>query len=222
MDLSKYAALFLAESREHLASCNQLLLEWEREPSAGRQVGGLFRAIHTIKGMSATMGYAGVADLAHRLENLLDALRQGSVTPAPAVFQLLFRSVDALATSVEGAVVGAEPPADEKLAADLDAAAAGVASRAALEVPRSADGAPDARADGRIAAEDARVRPVQVALRRDAVMRGARAALVVRRAESLGMVSALRPAFAQFDNHDFDGRFSFRLASVASDQQVLA
>jgi two-component system chemotaxis sensor kinase CheA len=218
MDVSKYAALFLAESREHLSACNQLLLEWEREPSATRPVGGLFRAIHTIKGMGATMGYAGVADLAHRLENLLDALREGAIAPAPAVLQLLFRSVDALAASVEGAVVGAEPPVDEKLAADLDAAAAVVASVA----PRSPDGALVAPADRRAAAEDGRVRPVQVALRRDAVMRGARAALVVRRAESLGVVSALRPALAQFDDHDFDGRFFFRLTSAASDDQVLA
>ena len=218
MDVSKYAALFLAESREHLSACNQLLLEWEREPSATRPVGGLFRAIHTIKGMGATMGYAGTADLAHRLENLLDALRQGSVTPAPALFQLLFRSVDALATSVEGAVVGTEPPVDEKLAADLDAAVAG----SAFGAPLPADGTPAARADGSVAPADGRVRPVQVALRRDAVMRGARAALVVRRAESLGMVTGLRPALARFDNHDFDGRFSFRLASAASDEQVLA
>ena len=216
MDLSKYAALFLTESREHLSACNQLLLEWEREPSATRQVEGVFRAIHTVKGMGATMGYAGVADLAHRLENLLDALRQGVIAPAPAVFQLLFRSVDALATSVEGAVVGAELSADGKLAADLDAAAAGIASAA----PDSPDAATVVRADGQVA-EDGRVRPVQVELRRDAVMRGARAALVVRRAESLGVVSALRPAMAQFDNHDFDGRFFFRLASAASDEQVL-
>jgi two-component system, chemotaxis family, sensor kinase CheA len=217
MDVSKYATLFLAESREHLSACNQLLLEWEREPSATRPVGGLFRAIHTIKGMGATMGYAGVADLAHRLENLLDALREGAIAPAPAVLQLLFRSVDALAASVEGAVVGAEPPADEKLAADLDAAAARLVS-----APRSPHGAPVAPATGPTAAGDGRVRPVQVALRRDAVMRGARAALVVRRAESLGVVSALRPALAQFDDHDFDGRFFFRLASAASDEQVLA
>ena len=128
MDVSKYAALFLTESREHLSGCNQLLLEWEREPEATGQVGGLFRAIHTIKGMAATMGYAGLADLAHRLENLLDALRQRTVAPAPAVFQLLFRSVDALSAAVEGAVQGEEPPPDPKLAADLDAAAAGVTS----------------------------------------------------------------------------------------------
>jgi two-component system, chemotaxis family, sensor kinase CheA len=217
MDVSKYAALFLAESREHLSACNQLLLEWEREPSATRPVGGLFRAIHTIKGMGATMGYAGVADLAHRLENLLDALREGAIAPAPAVLQLLFRSVDALAASVEGAVVGAEPPADETLAADLDAAAAGL-----VAAPRASDGASVTPAGGRAAAADGRVRPVQVALRRDAVMRGARAALVVRRAESLGVVTALRPALAQFDDHDFDGRVFFRLASAATDEQVLA
>ena len=74
MDVSKYAALFLAESQEHLRSCNRLLLEWERAPAATEPVSGLFRAIHTIKGMAATMGYTGVADLAHRAENLLDAL----------------------------------------------------------------------------------------------------------------------------------------------------
>ena len=63
MDVSKYAAIFLAESREHLSSCNQLLLKWERDPAATDAVGGLFRSIHTIKGMAATMGFTGVAEL---------------------------------------------------------------------------------------------------------------------------------------------------------------
>ncbi len=215
MDVSKYAALFLAESREHLSVCNQLLLEWEREPAATRQVGGLFRAIHTVKGMGATMGYAGVADLAHRLENLLDALRQRVIAPSPAVFQLLFRSVDALSALVEAAVAGSEAPADRHLAADLEA----VAASAGPAMPRVPEATPTASHDGP-AAEARRVRAVQVALRRDAVMRGARAALVVRRAESLGEVSALRPSLAQFDDHDFDGRFSFRLSSAVSDEQV--
>ena len=77
MDLSKYAALFVTESREHLKACNHSLLEWEKEPAAADPVDRVFRAIHTIKGMAATMGYTGVADLSHRLENLLDRLRQG-------------------------------------------------------------------------------------------------------------------------------------------------
>jgi two-component system, chemotaxis family, sensor kinase CheA len=214
MDVSKYAALFLAESREHLSACNQLLLEWERDPDATHQVGGLFRAIHTVKGMAATMGYAATADLAHRLENLLDALRQRSVAPSPAVFQLLFRSVDALAGAAEAAVRGAEPAADEVLGAELDAAAAGASK-----------GARKAEAGGRKSGafeSGERVLPVQVTLRRDAVMRGARAALVVRRAESLGVVTALRPPLSQFDSQEFDGRFFFRIASVATEEQILA
>jgi two-component system chemotaxis sensor kinase CheA len=216
MDVSKYAALFLAESREHLSACNQLLLEWEREPAATSQVGGLFRAIHTIKGMAATMGYAGVSELAHRLENLLDALRQRTVAPDPAVFQLLFRSVDALATSVEGAVAGQEPPVDARLGADLDAASAGAADGAA-----TGPGWTRPTSSGEASPGNGAGRPVQVTLRRDAVMRGARAALVVQKAESLGAVSALRPPLARFDSQEFDGRFYFRLSTVATEEQIL-
>src|SRR6266699_2153021 len=103
MDLSQYAELFLAESREHLSACNQLLLEWERRPAAPEPVGGIFRAVHTVKGMAATMGYARVADLAHRMENLLDYLRRGAGgrRAADDVLQLLFRATDALEKAIQ-------------------------------------------------------------------------------------------------------------------------
>src|SRR5438034_3877318 len=91
MDLSQYAELFLAESREHLSACNQLLLEWERSPANLAPVGGLFRAVHTVKGMAATMGYARVTDLAHRAENLLDLVRRGGRPATDDLLQLLFR-----------------------------------------------------------------------------------------------------------------------------------
>jgi two-component system chemotaxis sensor kinase CheA len=77
-----------------------------------------------------------------------------------------------------------------------------------------------ARPSGAFAAAREDARPVQVVLRRDAVMRGARAALVLQRAEALGAVSAVRPAPSQFDSQDFDGRFAFRLATAASDEEV--
>src|SRR5690242_6044564 len=95
-DLSQYAELFLAESREHLSACNQLLLEWERTPTSPTPVGGLFRAVHTVKGMAATMGYARVTDVAHRTENLLDLLRRGSQPATDELLQLLFRARDSL------------------------------------------------------------------------------------------------------------------------------
>src|SRR6266576_3508831 len=108
MDLSQYAELFLAESREHLSACNQLLLEWERNPAAREPTSGIFRAVDTVKGMAATMGYARVADLAHRAENLLDALRRGGRPANDELLQLLFRARDALEQAVELSVVGRE------------------------------------------------------------------------------------------------------------------
>jgi two-component system chemotaxis sensor kinase CheA len=204
VDLAKYSALFLAESREHLNACNQLLLEWERTPESRSPVGGLFRAVHTIKGMAATMGYAGVADLAHRLENLLDALRGGRIAADPAVFQLLFRSVDALAAGVDAAASGADSLADPTLVTELDRAAGGVGA-----------GEPTGER-----AEPARVRAVDITLRRDAVMRGARASLILSRLEPLGAVSALKPPAASFEREEFDGRFSLRLATEASDADI--
>src|ERR671921_1603935 len=125
MDLSKYAALFLAESREHLNACNGSLLEWERAPSSVEPVDRLFRAIHTIKGMAATMGYSGVARLAHAGETLLDALRKGGVAAGPAIFQLLYRAIDALGESGESAGAGTEQEPDTVLIAELEQAAAG-------------------------------------------------------------------------------------------------
>src|SRR3954447_9289280 len=124
MDLSKYATLFVAESREHLKACNSSLLEWEKEPAAVEPVDRLFRAIHTIKGMAATMGYSAVAQLAHGIENLLDGLRKGRLQGSSGVFQLLFRAIDTLGKAVEAAgATGAEEPADAALLADLEQAA---------------------------------------------------------------------------------------------------
>ena len=76
MDLSQYAELFRTETRDHLTTLNQLLLEWEQRPESPEPVAGIFRSVHTIKGMAATMGYGQVADLAHRAETLLDLFRQ--------------------------------------------------------------------------------------------------------------------------------------------------
>ncbi len=204
MDLAKYATLFLNESREHLNLCNQLLLEWERTPESRSPVGGLFRAVHTIKGMAATMGYAGVADLAHRLENLLDALRGGRVTADPKVLQLLFRSVDALGTGVEAAARGSDAAVEPELAAELDRTAGGQGTGVPAAAP----------------ADSGRVRAVEITLRREAVMRGARASLILARLEPLGAVSGLRPPAAAFERDEFDGRFAFRLATSATDGDI--
>ena len=215
MDLSQYAELFLAESREHLSACNQLLLEWERRPSATEPVGGIFRAVHTVKGMAATMGYARVADLAHRMENLLDHLRRGGQPPADDTLQLLFRATDALEKAVDLAVAGREREADTAaVAADLDKATARFAPGETRDQPAFAPApVPDAGGGGRL---------IQVALRAEALIKGGRAMLIIRKAQSLGAVQGISPSPAAFEAEDFDGRFAFRLDAKMTAEEIEA
>jgi two-component system, chemotaxis family, sensor kinase CheA len=214
MDLSQYAELFLAESREHLSACNQLLLEWERNPAAREPTSGIFRAVHTVKGMAATMGYARVADLAHRAENLLDALRGGSAAVTDDLLQLLFRTVDLLERSVELSVVGREGELDvAAVVAELETASARIAprvARAAAALPAATPPPPVAPA---AAAGEGRL--VQVRLRPQALLKGGRALIVLRKAQALGAVHGVAPPPAAFESEDFDGRLAFRLESSA-------
>ncbi len=106
MDLAKYAALFQSESREQLSTMNEELLALERAPTASEPVSAVFRAVHTMKGMSATMGYATVTALAHELESLLDRVRHSELLVDRSVTDTLFAAVDALERAVEIEVAG--------------------------------------------------------------------------------------------------------------------
>ena len=100
MDTGRYAKLFLTESRESLTEINNALLELERG-GGDAAVARLFRAVHTMKGMGAAMGYASVADLSHELETLLDKLRNGGIAASRPVIDVLFAAVDSLEQAVD-------------------------------------------------------------------------------------------------------------------------
>ncbi len=213
MDPAKYAELFLAESREHLGTLNQQLLAWEKDPTATEPIGTLFRAVHTIKGMAATMGYAVVANIAHRVENLLDLLRKSGKAVLPDTLDLLFQSADALEQAVERSVVGEEDAVDvAELLHQLDQAVL------ALEPskPRGKTRAPQQPSEQ----PDLGGRGVRVVVRHDAPLKGVRALLVLRNMQELGTVAGVRPAEAALEADEFDGEFEFRLAAEVSNAVV--
>jgi two-component system chemotaxis sensor kinase CheA len=211
MDLSRYAALFLSESREQLGACAQALLEWERNPAATEALEALFRAMHSFKGMAAAMGFTNLTELAHRSESVLELVRNDPAS-GRALTDLFFRVVDTLERGAPAAVEGGDGRLDvSALLLELDQA---VTSRAP-----TGSGATQARSEpaGPSATPG---REVTVCIRSAAAMRGARAMLVLRRAETLGRVSGLRPPPAILEQDGFDGRFSFRLTASADDATV--
>ena len=71
MDTNQYMDMFLDESHEHLQSLNEGLLSLEENSEDVSVVNEIFRNAHTLKGMSATMGYNKIAELTHEMLSLI-------------------------------------------------------------------------------------------------------------------------------------------------------
>lgn len=100
MELSQYLEVFIEESKENLQTCNEQLLELEKNPENLAIVNEIFRSAHTLKGMSATMGYEDLANLTHKMENVLDAIRNEKIKVTPEILDVVFKSVDDLEAMV--------------------------------------------------------------------------------------------------------------------------
>lgn len=138
-DHAKFLARFVDEAREHCARIGTGLLAIEKNPSDTAVLNDIFRSAHTIKGSSRMMKLLAVTETAHRMEDLLDAVRNGLIHPSK-VSDLLFKGVDALSAMLETIAAGgavAEAPAE--LCRQMEAAAGGNEA-----TPPSPDAAPSA------------------------------------------------------------------------------
>ncbi|HEX7049025.1 MAG TPA: chemotaxis protein CheA [Longimicrobiales bacterium] len=191
MELERYIGLYLSETREHLRALNRAILAFESSGSADA-AGALdeaFRAAHTIKGMAATMGYRGVAELAHALEDRLDEVRRGGGSASGELVDRLLAEADALETAVEEAVAAAVP-------AEGELAEIGVEPAAASKGARRGGGA---RGGG---APPGTEWIVRVVIEPGCALKAARAHIVVRNAAAVAPVLGTAPA--EIDD-DFDG-----------------
>jgi two-component system chemotaxis sensor kinase CheA len=100
MEMSQYLEVFIEESKEHLQAVNDHLLVLEKNPSDITIVNEIFRSAHTLKGMSATMGYEDLASLTHQMENVLDGIRNNKIKVTAELLDVVFQSVDDLEAMV--------------------------------------------------------------------------------------------------------------------------
>src|SRR5512133_1902588 len=98
MDMSQYKDLFVSEVREHLQGVSNAIVALEGAPEEREQIDFLFRMAHSIKGMAASMGYGEMAELAHKMEDLMDRVRKGTIGFVSAVADLLLEGSDLLST----------------------------------------------------------------------------------------------------------------------------
>lgn len=96
MDMNQYLDIFIEEAREHLQQLNVSLLELEKDNRNKEVLNEVFRVAHTLKGMSGTMGFSKMQTLTHRMEDVLDALRNDRFIADSNMVDVLFKCLDAL------------------------------------------------------------------------------------------------------------------------------
>ncbi|HEV8437028.1 MAG TPA: response regulator [Methylomirabilota bacterium] len=133
-DSGDILAYFVPEATEHLETMTASLLSLEREGRSEEHLATVFRAVHTLKGAAYTVGCSSIGDVAHEIEDLLVAVREGQLAFTPAVVEAALAGADALKLVLQTA--GAAP-ADLGVALDrvLEGVRSLISSSPPLEAP---------------------------------------------------------------------------------------
>jgi two-component system, chemotaxis family, sensor kinase CheA len=217
MDTAQYLPMFLAEAREHLQELNLAVVRIEETPDDRETVDEIFRIAHSFKGMSATMGFEGVAAVTHRMEDVFELLKQRSGGLDRAAIDVLLECLDTL----EGAVDSIEADGTEHLDPAPLVARLEALVRAPEPVAESTGPAgPDVAAIV-AAAGDQRIVQLTVTLAEDCLMPSVRAYMVLAALAEHGELAGSVPHHD--DVETFDGReLVASLASEHEDEAVLA
>ena len=102
-DFAQFNAAFFEEAAEHMAVIETGLLDLEQRPADLDLLNKIFRSAHSIKGVAGMLGFTAVAQFTHKMETLLDQLRNGRITVTQPMTDLLLKSTDCLKALIAAA-----------------------------------------------------------------------------------------------------------------------
>lgn len=222
MDTNQYLEVFIDESTEHLQSCNENLLALEQNPHDLSIVNEIFRNAHTLKGMSATMGYEDLADLTHKMENVLDAIRNEKIMVTPEILDVVFESIDHLEAMIGDISAGGDGKRDvTETVGKLKRIENGEPIDAVTSKALAEDTSSLESTDAVLAYDDFEKTVIEqsheqgfetyeitVTLRDDCLLKAARVYMVFEALEKAGDVIKSMPAVEQLEAEQFDTKFS--------------
>jgi len=222
MELNQYLEMFIEESKEHLQSCSEHLLELEKKPEDLAIVSEIFRSAHTLKGMSATMGYEDLADLTHKMENVLDAIRNEKIKVTAEILDVVFESVDHLEAMVYDIAEGGEGKRDVQSTVEMlkrieagDANFKQTESLVATTTTDSIASSSKLSYDGfeltvlaQSLEQSFNAFEISVSLRDDCLLKAARVYMVFEILEKNGDVIKSSPTVERLEEEQFDSEFN--------------
>lgn len=148
MDMSQFIATFFTESAEKLDELEHGLLDLDpRQPTDPDLINTIFRAAHTIKGGAGSFGFMAVSDFTHKMETLLDQVRNDEREVTPALVELLLEAKDGLGELLDAAH-NDEPLDSEAIALIEQRLAAMLNGDLSLSIEQQPEPQPDASATG--------------------------------------------------------------------------
>lgn len=94
LDVSELLDVFLVEADEQIQQLDTGILYLEKNPGDLDVINEVFRAAHTLKGSSTSMGLESIRTLTHAMESLLDDIRSGHQTITPAAIDRRYFAID--------------------------------------------------------------------------------------------------------------------------------
>ncbi|WP_028561414.1 chemotaxis protein CheA [Paenibacillus pinihumi] len=234
MDMNAYLSMFIDESNDHLQSLNENLLQLEGSPEDISIVQVIFRSAHTLKGMSATMGFEDLASLTHEMENVLDLVRNSKLKMDSFIFDTLFKSLDALEMMVQDIVNGGTGKADvSAIVSSLQSIVKGdyaAPAAAAASTPGQAgavEGAAAAQLDEFQASvlkqsmeTGHQVYHIQVSIEENCILKAARAYMVFDLLERNGEIVQSVPSVQDIEQDKFDRSFTIFYISQLQGEEL--
>lgn len=235
MDTNQYMDMFLDESHEHLQSLNDGLLSLEDNMEDISVVNEIFRNAHTLKGMSATMGFNKIAELTHEMEDVLDLIRKEQLKLNEDIIDTLFKCVDSLGQMIDSVGNGeAEDVVDVsdlvKKLSSISKPDQAVSQAAAPAAPAAA-----APAENKISIELTDVDKdvikqaretgmqaihVRVTLTETCLLKSARSYMVMNALDELGDVIKSVPSAEDLEQEKFDHSFDVIIITAAEEKAV--
>lgn len=110
---------FITESLEGLETVEVRLIDLEQDSTDPESINAIFRAFHTIKGVSSFLGFMRINRLAHRSENLLEKLRSGELEVDAGIIDVVLSAVDLLKKMIHGVQTGMQSGAPLDIGLDI-------------------------------------------------------------------------------------------------------
>jgi two-component system, chemotaxis family, sensor kinase CheA len=111
-DRSAFIGRFQEEAADILQRLNEDVIRLESDPSDASLIDRMLRDAHTLKGSSRMVGLVEISDIAHRLEDVMVAVRDGAVPYTPALSEHFFDALDSIVHLSEIAGTDTPPAVD--------------------------------------------------------------------------------------------------------------